>query len=406
MSLLLHTNFEIAKTSLKKHKCRSLLTCLGISIGIASIILILSLAGSISRLISAQITSLGQNLIIVRPASHKNNLDNIIDELTSTNHFNNSSLSVDDLAKIKACDPNITNVAPLAILKETLSADQTVNSATVLATNSDLKTILNLDLKSGNFIQDNNIKSAVIGHSLALRLFGSSEPIGKTFSFSGHKFIVVGTLQKTEDPINFNGVNFDQSVLVDLEQVKNLNPQIQQINITAKSTDRIQETADKISKTLSDLKGSSEHYTVSYGSNIAHPASNFFNIISIMLSIIAAISLLIGGISIMNLMLVSVSERTHEIGIRKAIGATNPHIFLQFLFESLILVFLGCIGGFLLGYLIALYCSTFTPFKPFINLEICLVALYVAFVTGILFGLFPAIKASRQNPIDSLKFSN
>lgn len=406
MSLLFRTNFEIAKNSLKKHKFRSFFTCLGISIGIASIILILSLAGSISQLISTQIKALNQELILVRPANNKNNLNSIIDELTNSNHFNNSNLTLDDLNKIKESSDNIKNIAPIAILHETAIGDQTVESATILATNSDLKPILNLELKSGNFIQDNDLKSAVIGHSLALQLFGSSEPIGKTFSFSGHKFIIIGTLQKAEDPINFNGVDFDQAIIVDLNQIKSLNPQIQQINITVKDDHKLETTAKEISKTLSDFKGSSSNFTVNYGSHISHPASNFFNIISIMLGGIAGISLFIGGISVMNLMLVSVTERTHEIGIRKAIGATNTHIFMQFLLESIILVFIGCIGGFLLGYLIAIFCSTFTPFKPFISLEICLVAIYFAFVTGILFGLFPAIKASKQKPIDSLKFSS
>jgi ABC superfamily ATP binding cassette transporter, membrane protein len=313
---------------------------------------------------------------------------------------------MEDLTKIKESSDNIKNIAPLAVLHETAIGDHTVDSATILASNSDLKDILNLEIKSGNFIQDNNLKSAVIGHSLALQLFGSSEPIGKTFSFSGHKFIIIGTLQKTENPINFNGVDFDQSVIVDIEQIKSLNPQIQQINITVKDNQKTESTAHQITKVLTDLKGSASNFTVNYGSHISHPASNFFSIISIMLGSIAAISLFIGGISVMNLMLVSVTERTHEIGIRKAIGATNTHIFMQFLFESIILVFLGCIGGFLLGYLVAIFCSTFTPFKPFINLEICLVAFYFAFVTGILFGLFPAFKASRQKPIESLKFSS
>lgn len=406
MSLLLRTNFEIAKNSLKKHKFRSFFTCFGISVGIGSIILILSLAGSISQLISSQVKALNQQLILVRPANNKNNLNNIIDELTNSNHFNNSNLTAEDLIKIKESSDNIKNIAPIAILHETATGDHTVESVTILATTSDLKSILNLDLKSGNFIQDNDLKSAVIGHSLALQLFGSSEPIGKTFSFAGHKFIIIGTLQKTENPVNFNGVDFDQAVIVDLNQIKNLNPQIQQINITVKDDKQLESTAEKITKSLINLKGSSSNFTVNYGSHITHPASNFFSIISIMLGSIAAISLFIGGISVMNLMLVSVTERTHEIGIRKAIGATNTHIFMQFLFESIILVLVGCIGGFLLGYLIAIFCSTFTPFKPFISLEICLVAFYFAFVTGILFGLFPAIKASKQKPIDSLKFSS
>ena len=400
MSLLLRTNFEIAKNSLKKHKFRSIFTCLGISIGIASIILILSLAGSISQLISDQVKSLNQGLILVRPANSKNDLSGIIDELTNTNHFNNSNLSIEDVEKIRESDDNIAYVSPIAVLHETITGDHIVDSAAILAT------ILKLDLKSGNFIQDNNLKSAVIGHSLALQLFGSSEPIGKTFSFAGHKFIIIGTLQKIENPVNFNGVDFDQTVIVDFDQIKSLNPQIQQINITVKNTQNIQDTANKINKTLADLKGSSGSFTVNHGNNISHPISNFYRIISLMLAIIAGISLFIGGISIMNLMLVSVTERTHEIGIRKAIGATNTHIFLQFLFESIILVFIGCIGGFILGYLIAIFSSTFTPFKPFISLEICLVAIYFAIITGIVFGLFPAFKASRQKPIDSLKFSS
>lgn len=406
MSLLLRTNFEIAKNSLKKHKFRSIFTCLGISIGIASIILILSLAGSISQLISDQVKSLNQGLILVRPAHSKNDLSGIIDELTNTNHFNNSNLSIEDVEKIRESDDNIAYVSPIALLHETITGDHVVDSAAILATNPDLKSILKLDLKSGNFIQDNNLKSAVIGHSLALQLFGSSESIGKTFSFAGHKFIIIGTLQKIENPVNFNGVDFDQTVIVDFDQIKSLNPQIQQINITVKDNQNIQDTANKINKTLTDLKRSSGSFTVNHGNNISHPISNFYRIISLMLAIIAGISLFIGGISIMNLMLVSVTERTHEIGIRKAIGATNTHIFLQFLFESIILVFIGCIGGFILGYLIAIFSSTFTPFKPFISLEICLVAIYFAIITGIVFGLFPAFKASRQKPIDSLKFSS
>jgi len=386
MSLLFRTNFEIAKNSLKKHKLRSFFTCLGISIGIASIILIFSLTGSISQLITEQIKSLNQGLILIRPANNKNNLSNVIGELTNTNHFNNSNLTPEDLTKIKESDDNIDHVSPIAILNETISGDQVVDSATILASNADLKSILNLELRSGNFIQDNKLKSAVIGHSLALQLFGSSEPIGKTFSFSGNKFIVIGTLQKLENPVNFNGVDFDQSVIIDFNQVKSLNSQIQQIDITVKDSPPLPPPPA--------------------GSNISHPASNLLTIISVTLALIAGISLIIGGISIMNLMLVSVAERTHEIGIRKAIGATNTHIFLQFLFESLILVFIGCIGGFLLGYLIALFSSTITPFKPYFSLEICLVAFYFTLITGLVFGLLPAIKASRQNPIDSLKFSS
>ena len=122
-----------------------------------------------------------------------------------------------------------------------------------------------------------------------------------------------------------------------------------------------------------------------------------------MLTLVAAISLIVGGIGVMNIMLVSVAERTHEIGIRKAIGASNANIFLQFLFESLILCVIGGFAGLLLGYIFAFFVSIVTPFAPYIDLMICLSAIGISVIVGTIFGLYPAIKASRRSPIESLK---
>jgi len=122
-----------------------------------------------------------------------------------------------------------------------------------------------------------------------------------------------------------------------------------------------------------------------------------------MLTLVAGISLIVGGIGVMNIMLVSVAERTHEIGVRKAVGASNMNIFLQFLFEALILCILGGIFGLILGYIFAFLVSIITPFAPYIDINICLSAIAIAVIVGTIFGLYPAIRASRRNPIDSLK---
>lgn len=409
MALLLRTHFSLAKTSLRQNKGRSFLTCLGIAIGVASIILILSLTGSINRLISTQIKSLGEDIIVLRPSSQKAAIDDIIEELTTSNQYSKSNLTLEDVSTIKAID-NVIASAPIAIAQHTLQGEKVVNSGTVVGTNPDLQKILNLTLKDGTFIKDLSnsglSNTAVIGHDLSLQLFGTADSIGQTFTLQGQRFIITGTLAEAEDPINFNNVNFDNAVLVHAESLEKLdqNIQIQQINIKVSSTASVPAAAANIEQTLTKKKNGDHNWSISYGDQISHPAGTLFNIISSMLTLVAGISLIVGGVGVMNIMLVSVAERTHEIGVRKAIGATNMNIFLQFLFESLILSLLGGLIGLFLGYILAFLVSTITPFAPYLSWEILLAVLYISLVVGTLFGLFPAIKAARKNPIDSLKF--
>jgi ABC-type antimicrobial peptide transport system permease subunit len=413
MSLLLRTHFELAKTSLKERRGRTFLTCLGIAIGVASIILILSLMGSINNLVKSQVEAVGENLIVVRPTDNKDEVTNILSELTSANHFTKSNLSITDVSTIKNLNVEkstdaeypIMAVAPLAISTNTLIGERTVDAGNVLGTNEDLKDILNLNLRSGSFIKDSSMKGAVIGRDLSLKLFGTMEPVGKTFSLLGERFIITGILSESNSPINFNNVNFDDTVIVNISELSSLdtNIQIQQINIKVASEDKTPETAKKIDETLLSAKKGEKNYKVAYGDEIGHPAGSLFEIISGMLTLVAGISLVVGGIGVMNIMLVSVAERTHEIGVRKAVGASNMNIFLQFLFESLILCILGGIAGLILGYVLAFLVSIITPFAPYIDLLILVAAFGISLIVGTIFGLYPAIKASHRNPIDSLK---
>ena len=407
MSLLLRAHYQLARESLRRNSGRTFLTCLGIAIGVASIILILSLTGSINRLISAQIKAAGDNLIIVRPSASKSTVDDLVSELTSSNQFVKSSLNLTDVTTIKQL-PAVTDAAPIAISINTLQGSKTVDSGSVVGTSEDLESILNLGLKSGSFhlSKAGETPGAVIGRGLSLQLFGTTEPVGETFTLLGHKFIITGILSELNDPINFNNVNLDNSVLVSAEVLHSIenNLQIQQINVRVKTEDEVPITATAIEDGLKNTKSGETNFTVSYGDQISHPASSFFSVISGMLTLVAGISLIVGGIGVMNIMLVAVAERTHEIGIRKAIGATNTNIFLQFLFESLILSVLGGFGGLALGYVLAFLVSVFTPFPPYIDLHIVFSALYIPFIVGVVFGLYPAAKAAHKNPIDSLKF--
>ena len=218
--------------------------------------------------------------------------------------------------------------------------------------------------------------------------------------------MIVGVLDEINSSINFDNVDFDNAAIIDIKTLDKImgSTQIQQINVKATNTDSLPEISKEIIDALRNQKLGDENYSVAYGDAITHPTSSLLTIVSGMLTAVAAISLVVGGIGVMNIMLVSVAERSHEIGVRKAVGASGRSILMQFLFEALILSILGGIFGLLLGYILAFLLSIITPFSPFISWEIILVTFLTTLLIGIVFGIYPALKAAAKDPIDSLKY--
>lgn len=406
MSMLFRTHFALARTSIKENRTRSFLTCLGIAIGIASIILILSLTGSISNLISGEVQDIGEDLIVIRPATTKDSVTSVIEELTSTNSFQKSNLTVKDVESIAKLD-DIAAVAPISLSSYTVSDEEnTIASTTILGTTPDFNTITPLTMRYGAFLSDKNKdNSVVVGHTLSLRLFNTSNPVGRTLVFHDKRFIVVGVLEEVKESINFNNLDYDNLLIMDINTLSDLvgSLQIQQINAEVTATSALPATADAIREILTANNAGDTNFSVAYGNDIIHPASNMLGIISGMLALVAGISLVVGGIGVMNIMLVSVAERTHEIGIRKAVGASSGNILAQFMSEALILSILGGLLGIILGYIFAFLVSVVTPFAPYISWEILAVTFLTSIVVGIIFGTYPALKAASKNPIESLK---
>ena len=406
MSLLFRTHFRLARTSIKENRTRSFLTCLGIAIGIASIILILSLTGSISKLISDEVSDIGSDLIVVRPSTTKDSMTSIIEELTSSNSFQKSNLTISDVESISKLD-HVSAAAPIALSSNTVvDEDNTIKSATILGTTPSFITIEPLALRYGSFITDKNKESSiVVGHRLSLLLFNTSNPVGRTLSFRDKRFIVVGVLEEIDESINFDNVDFDNTLIMDINTLNDLvgSLQIQQINVRVATTSDLESVSEDIENTLVRKNSGDTNFTVAYGDEITHPASALLKIISGMLAIVACISLVVGGIGVMNIMLVSVAERTHEIGIRKAVGASSNNILAQFMFEALILSVLGGFLGVILGYIFAFFVSIVTPFTPYISWQIIVITFITTIIVGVIFGIYPALKAARKNPIDSLK---
>ena len=407
MGLLLRTHLSIALDSLHRNRARTFLSALGIAIGVASIVLIMSLTGDIGSLISASSDKNNANLILVRPSTGKELAENLIDELTANNQYAKSSLTLDDTTSIAKLG-NIEAVAPIASnISAVTIGDKSYQSINVVATNADLVKTAKLALKNGQFFEESGThnNAAVIGHDLATKLFGTTDILARTFQYGDQKFIIIGVLEKTDSPINYNGVDFDNSILIDINFANSFESsiQIQQINVRTTTTDSTESVAEEIKTKLTNSKKGDTTFQVLTGSSNFQPAGSLLSIISSMLTLVASISLIVGGVGIMNIMLVSVSERTREIGIRKAVGASSGNILLQFLFESIILSFIGGIMGIALGYATAFAISLITPFAPHISWSILGITCLTSLIVGVIFGVYPAAKAATKDPITSLK---
>lgn len=407
MGLLLRTHLSIALDSLHRNRARTFLSALGIAIGVASIVLIMSLTGGIGSLISASSDKNNANLILVRPSTGKELAENLIDELTANNQYAKSSLTLDDTTSIAKLG-NIEAVAPIASnISAVTIGDKSYQSINVVATNADLVKTAKLALKNGQFFEKSGThnNAAVIGHDLATKLFGTTDILARTFQYGDQKFIIIGVLEKTDSPINYNGVDFDNSILIDINFANSFESsiQIQQINVRTTTTDSTESVAEEIKTKLTNSKKGDTTFQVLTGSSNFQPAGSLLSIISSMLTLVASISLVVGGVGIMNIMLVSVSERTREIGIRKAVGASSGNILLQFLFESIILSFIGGIMGIALGYSTAFAISLITPFAPHISWSILGITCLTSLIVGVIFGVYPAAKAATKDPITSLK---
>lgn len=408
MRLLLINHIENAYQSLRSTRTRTALTMVGIAIGVASITLILSLSSGASKVISDQVDDLGGNIAVIRPGA--NLAMPRIDDITAPANqaFATSSLAEEDVKTIQA-QPNVEAVAPIMIVGGSVKAGNNSPPHTpIVATTPDLISISGLEIRDGQFIDSvTNRDTTVIGSQLSIDLFGTEQSIGQTFKMRGQTFTVIGVLKRAKNPINYNNIDFDHAAIVSLESGKSFNKgvaQIQQINVKARGINDLPGVISSVKTSLDKNHHGEQDYSILSGKDISMPTSQLFYSFAATMTAVAGISLLVGGIGIMNIMLVGVAERTREIGIRKSLGASNGHIIAQFLIESLAMSIGGGIVGYGLGYLIAFIISrSFLTFDPAFTWQIAVIALGVSIVVGTLFGLYPAIRASRKDPIVALR---
>lgn len=390
------------------NKVRTSLTILGIVIGIGSVIAMVAIGQGAQNTIESSIQSIGSNLIIIMPGAQRGPGVQV-----SSGRGSAQSLTLEDSTAIKDEISDVLDVAPEITRRYQITSKGQNTNTSVTGTTPSYPTVRNVEIDEGTFITEQNIKGlskvAVLGPTTRDDLFGTEgDAIGQTIRINKINFKVVG-ITKAKGGSGFQ--NPDDVIYIPISTAsKFLSGNDYATTITAQGKDA--STVAGIQQQITDLllqrhKISNPllaDFSTLNQADIVATAASVTGTFTILLSAIAGISLLVGGIGIMNMMLTTVTERTREIGLRKAIGAKKHDITLQFLAESIMLTFMGGIIGILLGWLIAFAVSIFAGITTSVSLYSILLACGVSTTIGIVFGYYPARRAANLNPIEALRY--
>ena len=395
--------------SLSSNKARSGLTILGIVIGIGSVVAMISIGQGASGSIQASIQSIGSNLVLVMPGFQRGAGAGPV----SAGRGSATTLKQEDAAAIQKEITLAKAVAPEISRRYQIAAKGNNTNTQIVGTVAAYSQVRNIQIDTGSFISEQNVRSlskvAVLGPITRDDLFGAgSTPIGQTIRINRVDFKIIG-ITKTKGGTGFT--NQDDMIFVPLSTAQRFlagDTYVTTISIQAENPDVMATIKQQITELLLQRHNISNpqlaDFQVLNQQDIVQTASAITNTMTILLASIAGISLIVGGIGIMNMMLTTVTERTREIGLRKAIGAKRKDISLQFLSEAVMLTFLGGFMGIFLGWIISLLTTQFAGIATQISLSSIALAFGVSAAIGIIFGYYPARRAALLNPIEALRY--
>ncbi len=397
---------KVAVKSILKSRMRSLLTALGIIIGVAAVVVMVALGDGAQIQVEQQISSLGSNLIIIFPGSMSSG--GIRMGAGSINRF-----TMEDVKKIQDEATLIKAVSPIVRTGGQVIGGSGNWSTQIQGVSTNFLEIRDWALASGDFFTDKDMKSrakvAVLGQTVVNQLFPNEDPIGQQIRIRNVPFRVIGVL--TAKGQSAMGSDQDDIIFAPATTVLDRlvgGIYINYIQASAISTDQIDAAQQQLTSIMREAHhlnpGEDDDFTVRNQAEITQAATETSRILTILLASVAGVSLVVGGIGIMNIMLVSVTERTREIGIRLSVGARTSDILIQFLTEAIVLSFAGGLIGVLLSLGVVFILNMYTGMIAVIDPSIVTVAVGFSAVIGVFFGFYPARKAARLNPIDALRY--
>lgn len=392
---MMQQSVKMAWKSISSNKMRSFLTMLGIIIGVLALVVLVSLVSGATSSVNDQISSMGANLIQVSVMEDKDKPVKLSD--------------LEDLAE----EEEIRETAPVAQINSTASSTYAEETAVVYGTTGAYSDIMQQELYSGRFLKntdvDNHTNVAVINAGLATEVLGRMDVVGETIKLDGVSYMVVGVLQADDSDTSTTQTYEAYIPYTSLVRLTDsVSMEITSFYVSAVSEESLDPAEEVVTEMLMERFDQDEDaFTVINQSTIMEAMESVNSILSLLLGGIAGISLLVGGIGIMNIMLVSVTERTREIGIRKAIGAGRGVIMLQFLIEALMISLMGCAIGILLSWITLQVISVIGKDSMAFALSpgVVWIAVVFSILIGVVFGIYPANKAAKKKPIDALRYN-
>lgn len=405
MTLGVHA--KMALNSLRAAKLRSFLTMFAVIIGIAAFVIVTTTVDGLKNAVSEEINALGGNLVTVSPGKLVERDES--GEITSFNiaaGFGISTLTERDLRDIRRLD-SVEAAAPLMAVTGLVSrAEKELSGGIIIATNDDYPRALAQNVEFGEFFSDQSDQPfTVIGQGAALELYGGSPVLGTTIKIRGQDFTLLGVIEEYKTSIPF-GPNLNNAVFISIKKGKKLAggaTQIQEIDLRVADDSDIETAADEVFQTLLENHGGEEDFTVLKQDEFIDSAENVLDVIKSASQFIAYIMLFVGMVVILLIMLITVTERTREIGIRKSIGATRSNLALQFLTEALILSWVGSVIGIITGFLLGFVVRSSTDVTPQYSINTLLAVMVAGTVIGAIGGLYPAMRAARKDPVEALR---
>ena len=399
------TLLKLAWTSILRNKMRTLLTMLGIVIGVGAVIVMIAVGQGAQSQIEASIGSLGTNLILVMPGATQ---QGGVSQGAAT--FNR--LTIEDAEKLKSEGSTLAGVSPVIQTRLVVIGPAGNWRTSIQGVSPDYFTIRDWSVASGDLFQDADVRAArkiaILGATVAKNLFPDTDPTGGQIQIGHVPFTVSGVLAPKGQ--NATGNDQDDVILMPYTTAQNRlsgNVRLGQILTSTFTPSDIPAAQNEITAIMREahrLGDNPDDFTVRNQTEIAAAATSTTSVMSGLLAAIASVSLVVGGIGIMNIMLVSVTERTREIGIRMAIGARGSDVLTQFLVESVVMSILGGIFGLLAGYGGAMLLGRITGWSTVVPLSAVFIAVGFSAAVGVFFGYYPARKAAALNPIDALRY--